>query len=236
MSQSSTNDADSSTFSHVVRERSRRRAPSGRCRATTRAPPSCRPRRARCAPGRPTSPSPPRRAGASRATPAFTRRRCTELTIRRAARDSPDTTTPIRVSESGGGDATARAANRFTVSAATTIAASPRPPTAKTFRTSAVCNAAFPAGSSVAGARRSGAENEAAERRSAGPGAGDLAGRRVQAVPEVDRRDREAQRGERRLVVVLGGLVPDVVGHGVGPVAQPGRGLGERERGALGDR
>ena len=36
------------------------------------------------------------------------------------------------------------------------------------------------------------------------------------------------------LVVVPGGLVPDLVGYRVGPVGQPGDGLGERQRGAFG--
>ena len=36
------------------------------------------------------------------------------------------------------------------------------------------------------------------------------------------------------LVVVVGGLVPDRVGHGVGAVGEAGRRLGQRQRGALG--
>src|SRR3712207_3023738 len=48
--------------------------------------------------------------------------------------------------------------------------------------------------------------------------ASDLAGGDVQPVPDVDRRDGEHERGELLLVVVAGGLVPHLVGHGVGRV------------------
>src|SRR3954454_16337824 len=64
--------------------------------------------------------------------------------------------------------------------------------------------------------------------------AGHLAGGDVEAVPDVDVRDREHQPGERLLVVVARGLVPDLVGDGVGPVGQARDRLGQRERRPLG--
>jgi hypothetical protein len=60
------------------------------------------------------------------------------------------------------------------------------------------------------------------------------AGGDVQAVPEVDGRDVQHDRAELRLVEVLGGGVPDRVGHLVGPVGETRQRLGEVERGAFG--
>jgi hypothetical protein len=62
----------------------------------------------------------------------------------------------------------------------------------------------------------------------------DLPGRGVEAVERVDRGDRHHQGCQLGLGVVAGSLVPDLVGHGVRPVRQPGGGLGERERRAFG--
>src|SRR5207253_3911316 len=56
----------------------------------------------------------------------------------------------------------------------------------------------------------------------------------VEPVEEVRRRDHEDQRREPPLVVVTGRGVPDLVGHRVGPVAEPGDRLGERQRGPFG--
>src|SRR5215217_3977639 len=64
--------------------------------------------------------------------------------------------------------------------------------------------------------------------------AGDLAGDDVEAVPDVDAGDGEDEGREGGLVVVAGGFVPDVVGDGVGAVAEAGGGLGEGEGGAFG--
>jgi drug/metabolite transporter (DMT)-like permease len=65
------------------------------------------------------------------------------------------------------------------------------------------------------------------------PGASDLPGGHVQAVEDVGRRDREDQGRQATLIVVPGGLVPDLVGHRVRPVAQPGHGLGQGQCGPL---
>jgi ketosteroid isomerase-like protein len=64
--------------------------------------------------------------------------------------------------------------------------------------------------------------------------AGDLPGGRVYAVERVDHRDRDDECGELRFAVVARGLIPDLVSHRVGSVGDPGGGLGERQRGALG--
>jgi len=64
--------------------------------------------------------------------------------------------------------------------------------------------------------------------------AGDLPGGDVDAVEDVHRGDPENQRGQGRLVVVAGRLVPYLVGYRVGPVAEPGDGLGEGQRGPFG--
>src|SRR5215213_1884435 len=61
-----------------------------------------------------------------------------------------------------------------------------------------------------------------------------LPGGDVEAVPDVDASDVEDQGRKRLLVVMAGGLVPDLVRYRVRPIAEPGRGLGERQRGALG--
>jgi O-acetylserine/cysteine efflux transporter len=66
------------------------------------------------------------------------------------------------------------------------------------------------------------------------PGAGHLPGGHVEAVEYVGRRDHEDQGREAPLIVVPGRLVPDLVGHRVRPVAEPGHGLGQRQRGPLG--
>src|ERR1700722_2500471 len=66
------------------------------------------------------------------------------------------------------------------------------------------------------------------------PGAGWLAGDAVEAVEDVGDGDLEDQGGEALLVVVLGRLVPDLVGYRGRAVGQAGGGLGECEGGALG--
>src|SRR5579863_3519077 len=66
------------------------------------------------------------------------------------------------------------------------------------------------------------------------PGAGRLAGDAVEAVEDVGDGDLEDQGGQALLVVVPGGLVPDLVRYRVGAVGQAGGGLGEGEGGALG--
>ena len=63
---------------------------------------------------------------------------------------------------------------------------------------------------------------------------GRLPGDGVEAVLDVDARDLDDQRGHGGLVVVAGGLTPDVVGDGVGPIGESGEGLGQLERRALG--
>jgi RNA polymerase sigma-70 factor (ECF subfamily) len=67
-----------------------------------------------------------------------------------------------------------------------------------------------------------------------GPLARDLPGGDVDAVEDVHGGDPQDQRGQLLLVVVPGGLVPDPVRYGVGPVAEPGDGFGERQGGAFG--
>src|SRR5579859_129489 len=66
------------------------------------------------------------------------------------------------------------------------------------------------------------------------PLAAHLARGGVEAVPQVDEADGHDERAELRLVVVADGLVPDLIRHGVGAIAQPRRRLCQRERGALG--
>jgi drug/metabolite transporter (DMT)-like permease len=66
------------------------------------------------------------------------------------------------------------------------------------------------------------------------PGASHLPGGHVEAVEDVGRRDHEEQGREATLIVVPGHLVPDLVGHRVGPVAEPGHGLGQGKRGPFG--
>ncbi len=61
-----------------------------------------------------------------------------------------------------------------------------------------------------------------------------LSGGGVEAVEEVGRGDHDDQGREPLLVVVPGGLVPDLVGDRVGPVGEPGSSLGEREGGTFG--
>ncbi|MEY9700309.1 hypothetical protein ABIE71_003052 [Bradyrhizobium diazoefficiens] len=58
--------------------------------------------------------------------------------------------------------------------------------------------------------------------------------RRVEAVPDVDGRDREDQRCKLALVEMLGGLIPDRVGHRILAVGETGDRLGQSQRGALG--
>ena len=69
---------------------------------------------------------------------------------------------------------------------------------------------------------------------SAGPGAGDLAGGRVDPVPGVDRGDVDHQRREGGLVVVARRPRPTRRRARVGPVGQAGDALGQRQRGPLG--
>jgi O-acetylserine/cysteine efflux transporter len=66
------------------------------------------------------------------------------------------------------------------------------------------------------------------------PGASHLPGGDVETVVDVGGRDHEDQGGEAPLIVVPGGLGPDLVGHRVRPVAESGHGLGEGQRGRLG--
>jgi len=66
------------------------------------------------------------------------------------------------------------------------------------------------------------------------PPAGHLPGGDVEAVEDGGGGDREDQGGQRRLVVMPGGLIPDLVGYRVHPVAAPGDGFGDRQRRALG--
>src|SRR5215467_13592069 len=66
------------------------------------------------------------------------------------------------------------------------------------------------------------------------PPASHLPGGHVEAVEDVGRSDHEEQGREATLIVVPGRLVPDLVGHRVGPVAEPGHGLGQGQRGPLG--
>src|SRR5262245_35516465 len=64
--------------------------------------------------------------------------------------------------------------------------------------------------------------------------AGDLSGGDVQAIPDVDRRDRQEQRRQRLLVVVPRRFVPDRVGDALAPIGNPRERLGERQRRPLG--
>jgi O-acetylserine/cysteine efflux transporter len=66
------------------------------------------------------------------------------------------------------------------------------------------------------------------------PRASHLPGGHVEAVEDVGRSDHEEQGREATLIVVPGRLVPDLVGHRVGTVAEPGHGLGEGQRSAFG--
>jgi O-acetylserine/cysteine efflux transporter len=83
-----------------------------------------------------------------------------------------------------------------------------------------------------------GGRGHAGSRQCAGPGSaprtGHLPGGHSEAVEDVGRRDHEDQGREATLIVVPGGLVPDVVRHRVRPVAEPGHRLGEGQRGLLG--
>jgi hypothetical protein len=63
---------------------------------------------------------------------------------------------------------------------------------------------------------------------------GHLPCRDVDAVPGVDDGDRNSQRGESLFIVMLRDLVPDFVWHWVAAVAEPGRGLSQREGGSFG--
>src|SRR5215212_8851304 len=74
----------------------------------------------------------------------------------------------------------------------------------------------------------------AARCRSGRPFSCDLPGRGVEAVPDVNQRDLEDQSRTCRLVVVPGDLVPDLVGHRVGPITEPGDGFGERQSSTFG--
>jgi hypothetical protein len=66
---------------------------------------------------------------------------------------------------------------------------------------------------------------DAGEPGGSAPGPCRLPGGDVEAVEDVGRGDHEDQRREPVLVVVAGGLVPDLVGHGIGPVLRPGQPL-----------
>jgi hypothetical protein len=68
----------------------------------------------------------------------------------------------------------------------------------------------------------------------AGARARHLPGGDVEAVPEVDQGDVDDQGRQRWLVIVPGGLAPDLVGYRVRPVAELRGGLGQRQRGAFG--
>src|SRR5258708_32163393 len=61
-----------------------------------------------------------------------------------------------------------------------------------------------------------------------------LPGGSVDAVPGIDRDDGDDQCPKRLLIVVPGGLVPDLVGYGVCPIAQPGDTLRECKCGSFG--
>jgi O-acetylserine/cysteine efflux transporter len=66
------------------------------------------------------------------------------------------------------------------------------------------------------------------------PRAGHLPGGDVEAVVDVSGSDHEDQGRKAPLIVVPGGLGPDLVGHRVGPVAEPGHHLGKSQRSPLG--
>jgi hypothetical protein len=61
----------------------------------------------------------------------------------------------------------------------------------------------------------------------------DLSDAGVEPVPDVDRGDRQDQRGESLLVVVAGRFGPDRVGDGILPIGEARGGFGQRERGVL---
>src|SRR5690242_18724519 len=69
---------------------------------------------------------------------------------------------------------------------------------------------------------------------SSAPYPGRLPSAHVEPVEEVGRGDHEDERRETPLVIVAGRRVPDLVGDRVGPVAEPGHRLGERQRGPFG--
>jgi len=56
----------------------------------------------------------------------------------------------------------------------------------------------------------------------------------VEPIEEAGRGDHEDDGCEPLLVVMAGGLVPDLVRHRICAVAEPGGGLGQRQRGPLG--
>jgi O-acetylserine/cysteine efflux transporter len=70
--------------------------------------------------------------------------------------------------------------------------------------------------------RRAGGRCHRGSLRSA-PRASHLPGGHVEAVEDVCRRDHEDQGRGATLIIVPGRLVPDLVGHRVGPVAEPGQ-------------
>src|SRR5215213_6341251 len=76
-------------------------------------------------------------------------------------------------------------------------------------------------------------DDRAARCRSGCPFSRHLPGRGVEAVPDVDQRDLEDQCRTRRLVVVLGNLVPYIIGHRVCSITEPGDSFGERQGGAF---
>src|SRR5207302_4286176 len=65
------------------------------------------------------------------------------------------------------------------------------------------------------------------------PGASDLPGRDVEAVPDVDVRNHNDQRRKRGFLVVPCGLLPDVIGHRVGAIAEPSDSFRKRQRSAF---
>ena len=61
------------------------------------------------------------------------------------------------------------------------------------------------------------------------PDARRLAHRDIEPVPDIDVGDCQNQRREFGLIEMLVGLAPDLVRHRIGPVADPGQGLRQRQ-------
>lgn len=62
---------------------------------------------------------------------------------------------------------------------------------------------------------------------------GRLASRDIEPVEQIDERDVQHQRRQPAFIEVLGGRLPDLIGHRIRTVVQSRHALGERQRGVL---
>src|SRR5262249_37742097 len=65
------------------------------------------------------------------------------------------------------------------------------------------------------------------------PFSGGLLGGDHQAIPRIDRRDRDQERCELRIIVMAGGLLPPLVRNRIGMVRETGDDLSQRQGGSL---